>query len=59
MFFKGCLFYFLCLLADDGKHIACGLANKSVHMMRPPPSSKERVFTGEKTDSFQTLAYSE
>lgn len=34
------------VFSDDGKHIACGLANKSVHMMRPPPSSKERVFTG-------------
>ena len=53
------LLFPLFTLADDGKHIACGLANKSVHMMRPPPSSKERVFTGEKTDSFQTLAYSE
>ena len=53
------LLFPLFTLADDGKHIACGLANKSVHMMRPPPSSKERVFTGQKTDSFQTLAYSE
>ncbi|PFX32770.1 WD repeat-containing protein 27 [Stylophora pistillata] len=34
------------VFSDDGKHIACGLANKSVHMMRPPPSSKETVFTG-------------
>ncbi|KAJ7357508.1 WD40 repeat-like protein [Desmophyllum pertusum] len=30
----------------DGKHIACALANKSAHMLRPPPSSKETVFTG-------------
>lgn len=33
------------VFSDNGKHIACGLANKSVHMMRPPPSSKETVFT--------------
>lgn len=34
------------VFAGDGKHIACALANKSAHMLRPPPSTKETVFTG-------------
>jgi len=34
------------VFAGDGKHIACALANKSAHMLRPPPSSKDAVFTG-------------
>ncbi len=29
--------------------MGCALANKSAHMLRPPPSSKETVFTGQDT----------
>jgi len=34
------------VFAGDGKHVACALVNKSAHMLRPPPSTKETVFTG-------------